>query len=88
MWLIVPNLLFALLRHPECTPEDAVFCDDGLSCQSGTTGYTCGEFPRAVVVFSFRIKSIFVGVVCPMVGAFSPISELWKVREVVCSAVA
>ncbi|CAN0015043.1 unnamed protein product [Pylaiella littoralis] len=25
----------------ECSPADAVFCDEGLSCQSGTTGYTC-----------------------------------------------
>lgn len=46
---IVPDLLFVMYRA-ECTPEDAVFCDDGLSCQSGTAGYTCGEFLRAVVV--------------------------------------
>lgn len=41
-----PLLLFAF-RRAECTPADAVFCDDGLSCQSGMTGYTCGEIPEA-----------------------------------------
>lgn len=38
------------IHHAECTPVQAVFCDDGLACQSGMTGYTCGELSTAAVV--------------------------------------
>lgn len=27
----------------ECEPVEAVMCDEGLLCQPGTVGYTCGE---------------------------------------------
>lgn len=39
------HLTSCLIRVPGigCVPEDAVACDEGLSCQAGSTGYICGE---------------------------------------------
>lgn len=45
---------YCTICRAECTPEEAVICDDGFTCQGGMTGYTCGEF-RAAVVFPSRI---------------------------------
>lgn len=47
--LIYPVLL-SVVFHAGCTPTEAVVCDEGLSCESGATGYTCGELPAAAVV--------------------------------------
>lgn len=43
-------LIVSTPGRAECTPVEAVFCDEGFNCQSGKTGYTCGELPAAAIV--------------------------------------
>lgn len=61
---IYPLILF-IIYHTECTPVEAVFCDDGLACRSGANGYTCGKTPTSAVVSVGRMrrKHEYVGVV-------------------------
>lgn len=42
-------------RWSGCTPTEAIFCDEDLSCQPGESGYTCGEKS-----FSHKLLSVFV----------------------------
>lgn len=76
--LYIPT--FHSLCRAECSPAEAVFCDDGLSCQGGMTGYTCGEFLVALCSCSCSVYCCtVVGVLYLVVGAPSSFTERWTV---------
>lgn len=57
-----------------CTPETAVSCDDGLSCQPGPTGYSCGEDLFVSTVLSRKAlfaQSVFFFCPSPNKGSIS-----------------
>ena len=75
--------MFALC-HAVCTPAEAVFCEDGLSCERGRTGYTCRECPGVVlvpVVFSKRgVGYLVVGAPLIFPGVW-PLTMLVAIRQ-------
>ena len=70
-------LLLSTVYRAECTPAEAVFCDEGLTCQSGTAGYTCGEILAAAVVPTVSMPAGKA----PLPISLFPISQFEVVEE-------